>query len=139
MSLLKALKNSTKPRDMDALKAEFIKHIEALGDKIAVEDLLVLSRLYGEYGAAYMAQVAATLDEPVTASTTMKFMNSYIAEVCKAANVHYFNKEFGYSLVDKVVQDALDNGGFTTPEKVMEFIAEIELSYAEPEEDTEEE
>ncbi len=138
MSLLKAIKNAAKPRDMGALKSEFIKNVEALGDQIEVEDLLVLSRLYGEYGAAYMAQIAATLDEPPAASSTMKFMNSYIAEVCKAANVHYYNREFGYSLVDKVVQDALDNGGYTTLEKVMEFIAEIELSYAEPEEETEE-
>ena len=68
-----------------------------------------------------------------------KFLLNLKIEFCKAANVHYFNKEFGYSIVDKVVQDALDNAGKTSIDKVAGFVAEIELSYVEPKEDTEEE
>jgi hypothetical protein len=139
MSLLKARKLLGEVRDFSDIQEDFLDVLDNLGDTVTLEELYQAVALYGEYGVAYMVDVANSLEDPTFASDTMKFMNSYIAEFCKAANVHYFNKEFGYSIVDKVVQDALDNAGKTSIDKVAGFVAEIELSYVEPKEDTEEE
>jgi hypothetical protein len=63
----------------------------------------------------------------------MKFMNSYIAEACNVTGLHYFHMEGTFSIVDKAVQGALDNGGTISTEAVKAIIEEIEESYIQDE------
>ena len=69
----------------------------------------------------------------------MKFMNSYIATFVTEAGFHYYNKEQGFSIIDKAVQAALDTNGVVSEEQIDDFITEIEDSYVEVEVDYDEE
>lgn len=139
MSLLKAFRKYAPTKELYDIADSFRDVLEEAGETLTKEDMVKLVGIYGEYGAGYMFEAATTLDEPYGASMTMKFMNSYIAEGCREAGLHYFNKEHGFSIVDKVVQANLDAGTAISPEEVEAFIDEIEESYVEEEEeDTEE-
>jgi hypothetical protein len=107
-------------------------------EEVTQEDVLALVAFYAEYGVSYMTMIATSLEEPRGASETMKFMNSLIAEAVTAAGLHYFNLERGFSIVDKAVQSALDNGGVPSTQAIMDIIKEIEDSYIEPDVEEEE-
>ena len=146
MSLLKAYNNlNTRKRleiqedfliTIDKMMAEPQPEDETDLALIAEDTLLELVQLYSEYSVSYLTDVAHTLEEPRGANNSMKFMNSYIAEITNRAGVHYFNAEQGYSIIDKTVQLALDNNGLVTHDQVQDVINDIEESYVE---ETEEE
>jgi len=146
MSLLKGY-NSLNTRKRSEVQEDFLLTIDKMMAEpqpedetelclIAEDTLLELVQLYAEYSVSYLRDVAQTLTEPKDANNTMKFMNSYIAEVTNRAGVHYFNAEQGYSIIDKAVQLALDNNGLVTHDEVQDIINDIEESYVE---ETEEE
>jgi len=143
MSLIKALQNfsTSQLRDLSDIKEDFQAAFEWLAEDLkgdyqcSVNDVATLVGLYAEYGAAYMALIAVTLEEPKDSSTTMKFMNSIIAEAVSKAGLHYFNLEHGFSIVDKAVQSAVDNGGIPLEKDILAVIQEIEDSYKEPSEE----
>lgn len=137
MSLFKAY-HMMKARKRSEILEDFkivIHHM--MEDKhVSQTHLTKLVVLYAEYSTSYLAEVAVTFQEPKDANSTMKFMNSYIAEVTNKANLHYFNAEQGFSIIDKAVQAALDNNGLVTFDAVIDIINDIEESYKE---ETEEE
>lgn len=135
MSLIKAFKNTNSVRTFAPIMTDFKMALEAamMDDKMTAEDVALLTSYYAEYSVSYLTYVATSLTEPKDASQTMKFMNSYIAETCNAAGLHYFHMEGTFSIVDKAVQGALDNGGTISTEAVKAIIAEIEESYVEDE------
>lgn len=140
MSLFKAYSNMTTARSLDKIREDFqvvFDRIAENQDTVTPVDVAEMTQLYAEYGATYMSLIAVSLQEPKGASETMKFMNSIIAEVVTKADLHYFDLERGFSIVDKAVQAALDNGGVPTMKSVMDIITEIEDSYKE--EDVEDE
>jgi hypothetical protein len=134
MSLLKAfnLPSETIIRDFTDIEVEFLSVIEEITDKnsASTEQLAGLVALYAEYGCAYMCHIC-DLAPNDRASANMKIMNSYLAEVCRKAGSNYYHKEEGYTLVDKAVQEALNNRGRCSVEKALEFIADIDASYLE--------
>ena len=139
MSLFKAYNNEKSVRTLGYIKKDFMNVFDAVADNFdnaQASDVVALVSFYAEYGASYMTAIATSLEEPRGASDTMKFMNSIIAEVVNKAELHYFDLHRGYSIVDKAVQAALDNGGAPKTEDVVAIINEIEASY---EEETEEE
>ena len=139
MSLFKAYKLlSTRPRGviLEEFKA-VIDEIMEDSDNVKPTSLTKLVCLYSEYSTSYLSEVAMTFQEPKDANATMKFMNSYIAEVTNRVNLHYFNAQQGFSIIDKSVQAALDNGGIVTFEAVQAIIKEIEDSYIEENEEEE--
>lgn len=140
MSLFKAFRNTNSVRTLNHIKKDFQMVFEQLADKeeITREDVLALVAFYAEYGVSYMTMIATSLEEPRGASETMKFMNSLIAEAVSAAGLHYFNLERGFSIVDKAVQSALDNGGVPSTTAISDIIQEIEDSYIEPDVEDEE-
>lgn len=140
MSLFKAYKNSSSVRTLEYIKKDFQHMFDAIChvDKVEVSDVVALVAFYAEYGVSYMTMISTSLEEPRMASNTMKFMNSIIAEAVNAAGLHYFNAEHGFSIIDKAVQSALDNGGVATTEAIMAIIDEIEASYVEDEVEDEE-
>lgn len=140
MSLFKAFRNTKSVRTLNHIKKDFQMVFEQLADKeeITREDVLALVAFYAEYGVSYMTMIATSLEEPRGASETMKFMNSLIAEAVSAAGLHYFNLERGFSIVDKAVQSALDNGGVPSTTAISDIIQEIEDSYIEPDVEDEE-
>lgn len=140
MSLFKAFRNTNSVRTLNHIKKDFQLVFEQLADKeeITREDVLALVAFYAEYGVSYMTMIATSLEEPRGASETMKFMNSLIAEAVSAAGLHYFNLERGFSIVDKAVQSALDNGGVPSTTAISDIIQEIEDSYIEPDVEDEE-
>lgn len=140
MSLFKAFRNTNSVRTLNHIKKDFQVVFEQLADKeeITREDVLALVAFYAEYGVSYMTMIATSLEEPRGASETMKFMNSLIAEAVSAAGLHYFNLERGFSIVDKAVQSALDNGGVPSTTAISDIIQEIEDSYIEPDVEDEE-
>jgi hypothetical protein len=144
MSLLKAFKNESSVRTLDYIKRDFQTAFEQIieaGHEDQALSVSTLVQFYAEYGVSYMTMISTSLEEPHGASETMKFMNSFIAELVNASGLHYFNLERGFSIVDKAVQKALDNGGVVSHTDVMAIIEEIEASYIEPdvEEETSEE
>ena len=125
--------------DPESIKEDFKSTVIIASDSEVVTDTQVadLVSLYVEYSICYLQAVAITLDDPVGMQSTMKFMNSLIAEFMHAASLHYYHKEGNYSVVDKAIQQALDGDGHISVEEVKLLIGEIELSYVE-EEETEE-
>lgn len=141
MSLIKAYKLKTDPsRDFEAIKADYITAVAScmmLKNALTKTDIAYLIKYYTEYSCLYLKQVATTLEEPKGVSATMKYMNSYIATFVTEAGLHYYNKEQGYSIIDKAVQAALDTDGIVTTKQIYDIITEIEKSYIELEDDTE--
>lgn len=121
--------------DYQDLKDDFLDIIYGIQEtkEVTKQDVIALLAVYGTFGTLYMADVAATLDDLPEIKDNMKFMNSYIAEAVSKAGLHYFEAEQGYSIVDKVVQEALDNNGVVTVEAIESFIDEVEASYQEEE------
>ena len=141
MSLLKAINLKSAPQPFDATRQDFLNVINTLGYPtmpITKEDVAALAVIYADYSIHYLIAIGTTLEAHEAQAKTMTFMNSYIAEVMHHAGLHYFNKEEGYSIVDKAIQVALDNDGVITMDDVGNIIDTIELVYVETEEDFEE-
>lgn len=137
MSLLKTLTKAYHLASPESIKEDFKSSVilATEGDTVTPKQVSELVSLYTEYSICYLQSVAMTLDEPQGMASTMKFMNSLIAEFMNKANLHYFHMEEGYSIVDKAIQVALDGNGHISEVEVEEIIGEIELSYVEPEEE----
>ena len=133
MSLLKAARLN-KRINFEGVKDEFKTIFEDVCDleyHTTIDDLADLVEIYAQYSVMYLTYVATTLEEPKEAQTTMKFMNSIIAEVTRMVGVHYYHAD-GHSIVDKPIQDLLDDK--LTILSIKEDIAAIEASYLEQEE-----
>ena len=134
MSLLKTYRNPLVPRHLTEILQDFQAALYGMTQNtITKEDVVTLVAFYAEYGVAYLDYIASTFEEPKGASDSMKFMNSIIAEAINEAKLHYYNKERGYSVVDKAIQASLDNGGMATTNDIIKIIDEIEESYIEEE------
>jgi hypothetical protein len=135
MSLLKLLKAEIPAKDVEVIKNDFLEIILTLQDsKAQTEDVICLVQLYTDYSIQYLDRVARTLVQESSMRETMNLMNSYLAEVIKDAELHYFNKEEGYSIIDKSVADAIDNEGVLKYNDIKDIITVIEESYVELEE-----
>ena len=139
MSLLKTLTNTYTMASPESIKEDFKYStiIAAESDNVTDTQVAALIALYTEYSICYLQAVAITLDDPVGMQSTMKYMNSLIAEFMHAASLHYYHKEAGYSVIDKAIQQALDSEGTISIEEVKVLMGEIELSYVEEEEEVE--
>ena len=137
MSLIKAYKlEAVTNRTFEDVKNDFITALHGCmmsPNEVSQEDISYLVQYYTEYSCLYLQTVATTLEEPKGVSATMKFMNSYIATFVTEAGYHYYNKEQGFSIIDKSVQAALDNDGFVSEEQLYDIMKEIEDSYIEEE------
>lgn len=135
MSLIKAYKlEAVTNRTFEDVKNDFITALHGCmmsPNEVSQEDISYLVQYYTEYSCLYLQTVATTLEEPKGVSATMKFMNSYIATFVTEAGYHYYNKEQGYSIIDKAVQAALDNDGIVTTVQIFNIMEEIEDSYTE--------
>ena len=130
MSLLKALNITTDRPKYDAVRLDFVDVVSTIIDKPTRTDAIVLVKLYTDYSINYLVDVAQTLNEPKNVQQTMKFMNSYIAEILTSLGLHYFHQE-GHTVIDKAVQKALDNNGVIKYDDIEDIINEIEASYVE--------
>ena len=121
--------------DLEVIEENFLEVVGNVADtdKADMADVIAMVTLYATYSCSYLQYIATTLRDDEESSQTMKFMNSYIAETVNKAGLHYYNKEHGYSIIDKAVQAALDNGGTVSCGDVTAFIEEIEASYIEEE------
>jgi hypothetical protein len=134
MSLLKA-------RDWKNLDGDTYSDLEmsfqlALDNERINESLLAsLIDIYAVYSVLYLREVSLTLKEPLTIQQTMKFMNSYIAEIAHKIEVPYFHKEEGYSLIDKAVQFVLDNGTSDSTDYVKSIMENIVVKEVEEDEE----
>lgn len=141
MSILKAYRADFTTRDADEILTSFQHTLEEALDKgdLTREDVVALVAFYAEFGVSYLRTVAYTFRDPNGAQESMKFMNSVIAEAVHEAGLHYYNKEHGFSIIDKAVQEALNNNGVVSPEAINVIIDEIEIDYiqAEAEEELE--
>tara|TARA_R110000796_G_scaffold184492_1_gene301067 strand:+ start:45 stop:506 length:462 start_codon:yes stop_codon:yes gene_type:complete len=141
MSLLKAYSITRNTgRSLEKIKTDFMRSIEyCVVDltNIGKNDIAHLIKYYVEYSTVYLSKVAQTLEEPKLASETMKFMNSFIVSILYEAELHYYDKDKGFSLIDKAVQEALDNNGIITVDYAIALIDEVEESYVEEEFDIE--
>jgi hypothetical protein len=133
MSLFKALKIQTPTRDIKDIKQDFITLMETCTDTPTKGDLLYAIVYYTEYSINYLLKVANTLEEPTSMKSTMTFMNSFIVELSNATGDKYYNKEHGYSIIDKSIQYALDNDGKIAIDIINDIINEINESYVEKE------
>lgn len=121
--------------DLELLEENFLEVVGNIADtdKADMADVIAMVTIYASYSCNYLQYVATSLRDDPETSQTMKFMNSYIAETVSKAGLHYYNKEHGYSIIDKAVQAALNGDGTVSCGEVTEFIEEIEQSYVEPE------
>ena len=132
MSLLKVYRNELLSRPLESILGDFKDafHVGA-SDRFTKDDVITLVAFYAEFGVAYLQYVSETFEEPEGSQQTMKFMNSLIAEAVHEAGLHYYDKERGYSIVDKAVQAAIDNGGIPLTSDVRKIVQEIEESHIE--------
>jgi hypothetical protein len=136
MSILKAYRADFATRDADDILTSFQNTLEKALDRgdLGRDEVVTLVAFYAEFGVAYLRQVAYTFRDPEGSQQSMKFMNSVIAEAVHEAGLHYYNKEHGYSLIDKAVQEALDNNGSVSVDVINHIIDDIEITYIEEEE-----
>lgn len=142
MSLIKAYKLKTQAgRNLELIKGDFIGAVNSCFmkiDSVGATDIAYLVKYYAEYSAYYLREVAKNLREPKDAQQNMKFMNSYIATMLHEGKLHYFNKEQGFSIIDKAVQLALEKEYAQLEiEDIFAIIDEIETSYVEKDLDPE--
>jgi hypothetical protein len=139
MSLFKAYNMTSLSPDLDQVRDDFMGVVNEVveGDAAGTIEVSVAVALYAKYSVAYLREVSHTLEDIPSMSATMKFMNSYIAEIMHKANLHYYNQEHGFSIVDRAVQVALDNEGEVTMGDMATIIDEIESSYVPEEVDEE--
>lgn len=133
MSLVKAYNIKTQTRPLEVILGDFKEHIEgvfSLDNEVTKQDAAVAVSLYAEYSLSYLVEVANTFKEPKDASQTMRFMNSFLAEMMHLANLRYFELDKGYSIVDKAVQISLNHGGYPPLAEIIAVINDIEASYA---------
>ena len=137
MSLLKAYPLETDPaRTLDLIKADFMSSVTAYMDEGDEGDLIAeIIQYYTEYSILYLHHVATTLETPLGATDYMKFMNSYIVTILHEAELHYYNKAQGFSVIDKTVQQSLDNLTLVSVDEINIIMDEIEESYVEEEEE----
>lgn len=143
MSLIKARNFKVMAgRNLELIKGDFIGAVNGCFmaiDTLSPKDIAYLVKYYAEYSAYYLREVAKNLKEPKDSQQTMKFMNSYIATMMHEADLHYFNKEHGFSIIDKAVQMALEKDFAQLElEDIFNIIDEIEQSYVEITDDNEE-
>lgn len=140
MSLLKTYRNDIVSRPMGTILDDFrAAAYNGTVGQVTREDVITLVAFYAEYAVAYLDRVAETFEPVKDASETMKFMNSFIAEAVNEAGLHYYNFEKGWSIVDRAVQAALDNGGVALVSDIAAVVAEIEASHEAANEDVPEE
>jgi len=135
MSLLKArvMYSNLPISDTSVIRNEFldlVDNILSTDTKIAsTEQIVNIVQLYIEASINYLID-AACLNDNADLHSTMKFMNSYLAEFMHGSGLHYFHQE-GMTIVDLAMQEALDNGGILSSDVAQDIIARIEGSYAE--------
>ena len=132
MSLLKARNIEDVKDTYESLQRTFLEILDTTTGKATSEDLVALIGVYVRMSVKYLQTVAYELTEPKDVATTMKFMNSFIAEVAHEANIKYYHKEEGYTLIDKPIQKFLDDGDVTSG-FIYECVKEIQDSYIEEE------
>lgn len=137
MSLFKA-RTITRTRaneGMEFMKNAFLETLNAIEGQPKDEDVVLLVLFYADYSVQYLEKVAWSLEDDTEASQAMKFMNSYIAEAMHLAGLHYYDRERGFSVVDKAVQGMLSDPDNFGEEAIWDIIADIEGSYVEEVED----
>lgn len=130
MSLLKA-NDLVVSNSYNKVKTDFLDVVNSIVGVPVRTDCVVLVRLYTDYSIIYLADISQTLDEPKGVNQTMKYMYSYIAEIFTACDLKLFHKTDGYTIVDKTIQEALDNKGTITYEYIDKVITDIQNSYVE--------
>lgn len=137
MSLLKAYKLEPTELTLHETASKFTRVYQELVDErqFNAVSVAVLVNLYTDYACEYLRISALTLKQPEGSDDTMKLMNSIIAEFVHLAHLHYFDLERGYSIIDKALQNKLDNNENACSGDVLKVIEEIEASYAEQQED----
>ena len=134
MSLLKArdLKLGNDLFTYEFIENQFKEILDGITDMPIRDDLRYLLGLYANYSALYLHEVSLTLVEPPRVNQTMKFMNSYIAEICHKLEIPYYHKEEGYTIIDKVLGLIFDSGtsieNYDDIEPIVEamFVVEVE-------------
>lgn len=132
MSLLKARKLGIKPEGYGELQKVFLEVIDST-EEYGTDNLVELIQVYTIYSVEFLIDIGCSLEKPKGVEDTMKLMNSFIAEITVATNNKYYHKEEGYTIIDKCIQYALDNGGTVGTEFIYEVIDEINNSYIEEE------
>lgn len=141
MSLIKAFNFKNLQRHHESIADEFLTVVGDMceSEMIEQDDIASLISLYAEYSCNYLNRVAVTLFDDTEMAQTMKFMNSFIVEFMHNAGLHYYNRAMeggmSYTIIDIVVQEALNNEGIVEPSKINQFIADIEASYKEDDEE----
>jgi len=110
MSLLKANKFKVDGTTYAGYRESFLGIIATSGGSYTREDLKYLIGIYCNLSAKYIKDISTTLLDPEGVQTSMKYMNSYIAEVTNQLQLPYYHPEEGYTVIDKALQYVLDAG-----------------------------
>jgi len=110
MSLLKANKFKVDGTTYAGYRESFLGIIATSGGSYTREDLKYLIGIYCNLSAKYIKDISTTLVDPEGVQTSMKYMNSYIAEVTNQLQLPYYHPEEGYTVIDKALQYVLDAG-----------------------------
>lgn len=134
MSLIKGYKLNNKLRSVEDVKKDFMDHLDTVIDvQPEAIDIAVLVYYYTEISVIYVSKVASTLEDDKALQDTMRFMNSFLAELATTCEIKYYHKETGKTIIDEPLQDALNNGGKSSVPFILEVIENINNSYIEEE------
>ena len=129
MSLLTArriMDNNT--RGMEEVLENFQLAVDEYVADSNKDKLYVLINLYSEMSYGYLLLTAIIL-QPSSYKDNLTYMNSLIVEACHEQGVKYFDREQGYSIIDKTVRYTLDNGVQVDTSYIVKIVEEMEAVY----------
>jgi len=127
MSLLKLRRTEElgKLPTEDELEKRFAAELDNYIVEPSVEALAEVITTYSNYSYIYLLNMSETLEPNDYGKSKMIIFNSIIAELCNDVGVLYFDREHGYSIIDKSVAYVVDNGVQDDTQFVLDVIEEM--------------
>lgn len=110
MSLLKTKRNKYTTKAITSYLNDFKKYYNSYVLAPTQEDFKGMVHSYTAFSLCYLVAIGDKLLPLETEKQQMTFMNSIIAEVAYELGIPYFNRDKGFSIIDKSLAYVMDNG-----------------------------
>lgn len=130
MSLLKTKRNKYTTKASITYFNDFKKYYKSYVLAPTKEDFKGMLHSYTAFSLCYLIAVADTLQPFDSNKQQMTIMNSILVEVAHELEIPYFNREKGFSIIDKSISYVLDNGipkTFQYLDFIIEEMSQVEI------------
>ena len=107
------------------LGTRFREDLDAYINNSSISTLAKVVDTYSNYSYVYLIEMSETLEANDKAKGRMVIMNSLIVEACKELDILYFDREQGYSIIDKSVAYVVREGIQFNCDYILDIITEM--------------